>query len=106
MWSDHDNDGDRDLWIGTIGEGIFSSPTNDGVFRDATIDARLDEIGITHPMGIDAADIDHDGDLDFYVSNIGDNPLLRNNGDGTFVDITDSAGTGGEYGWGLGFRGF
>jgi hypothetical protein len=57
-------------------------------------------------MGIDGADIDHDGDLDYYVSNIGDNPLLRNLGDGTFVDITGDAGTGGDFGWGLAFEDF
>lgn len=105
MWSDFDNDADADLWIWND-RGSKVLLRNDGgtTLTDITGDAGLDAVGITHPMGIDAADIDHDGDLDFYVSNIGNNPLLRNNGDGTFVDITRQAGTGGRYGWGLGFE--
>ena len=57
-------------------------------------------------MGIDGADLDHDGDVDYYVSNIRNNPLLRNDGDGTFTNVTGSAGTGGDFGWGLGFEDF
>ncbi len=107
MWSDYDNDADVDLWIwNDRGSKVLLRNDGDGVLTDVTGAAGLDAVGITHPMGIDAADIDHDGDLDYYVSNIGNNPLLRNNGDGTFVDITQRAGTGGRYGWGLGFEDF
>lgn len=44
------------------------------------------------------ADLDHDGDLDFYCVNAnGPNQLLNNNGDGTFLDIAVRAGVdGGE----------
>lgn len=106
MWSDLDNDADRDLWIWNDRGGKVLLRNEGGRLRDVTAAAGLDAVTITHPMGIDAADIDHDGDLDYYVSNIGNNPLLRNNGDGTFVDITRLAGTEGEYGWGLGFEDF
>jgi hypothetical protein len=107
MWSDYDNDADPDLWIWNDRGSKVLLRNEAGVeFTDVTGAAGLDVVGITNPMGIDAADIDHDGDLDYYVSNIGNNPLLRNNGDGTFVDITDLAGTGGRYGWGLAFEDF
>ena len=43
-------------------------------------------------MGMTAADIDNDGDVDLYVTNFGDDVLYRNNGDGTFTDVTERAG--------------
>ncbi len=107
MWSDYDTDGDRDLWIWNDRGGKVLLQNQDGAsLTDVTAAAGLQAVDIGNPMGIDAADIDHDGDLDYYVSNIGNNPLLRNNGDGTFVNITQEAGTGGQYGWGLAFEDF
>jgi hypothetical protein len=43
--------------------------------------------------GAALADYDGDGDLDLYlVTNFGPNVLYRNNGDGTFTDVTAAAG--------------
>ena len=44
-------------------------------------------------MGINGADYDGDGDWDLYLSNLGENLFLRNNGDGTFDDVTERTGT-------------
>jgi enediyne biosynthesis protein E4 len=40
-------------------------------------------------------DIDNDGHLDIYVTAFGPNILYRNNGDGTFTDVTAEAGVAG-----------
>ena len=41
-------------------------------------------------MGACAGDIDNDGRIDLYVTNFGPNALYRNDGDGTFTDVTRS----------------
>lgn len=108
LWTDFDNDTDPDLhvWNDRGGRVLLRNEGN-LTFSDVTTASLINsQAAITHPMGIDGADIDHDGDLDYYVSNVGNNPLLSNNGDGTFTNITQTAGTGGEFGWGLGFEDF
>jgi hypothetical protein len=76
----------------------------DGTFED--FENQADRTSIRNPMGIDGADLDRDGDLDYYVSNIGSHPLLINNGDGTFTDETAAWGSTGDFGWGLAFEDF
>jgi enediyne biosynthesis protein E4 len=105
MWTDYDNDGDADLWIwNDRGDHVLLRNEAGASLTDVTQQA--DGVAITNPMGIDGADMDHDGDLDYYISNIGAHPLMENQGDGTFVDITRVAGTVGDYGWGLAFEDF
>ena len=43
-------------------------------------------------MGVAAGDIDNDGWVDLYLTRLGPDVLLRNNGDGTFSDVTRQAG--------------
>ena len=45
-------------------------------------------------MGCVSADYDNDGDADLYLTNYGANQLYRNNGDGTFTNVTNKAGVG------------
>ncbi len=45
-------------------------------------------------MGVAAADIENDGDVDLYVTGFFANALFRNRGDGTFEDVTTAAGVG------------
>jgi hypothetical protein len=45
-------------------------------------------------MGVAVGDYDNDGDPDIYITNYGPNRLYRNNADGTFTDVTASAGEG------------
>ncbi|MEJ7709902.1 MAG: FG-GAP-like repeat-containing protein [Pyrinomonadaceae bacterium] len=46
---------------------------------------------ISYGMGVAVGDYDGDGDRDFYLTNFGPNVLYRNNGNGTFTDVTREA---------------
>ena len=59
-------------------------------FANVTEEARVGDPGFG--LGVAAADYDNDGDQDLYVNNYGPNVLYRNNGDGTFSDVTETAG--------------
>jgi len=64
-------------------------------FEDVTVRAgvgRNDGYG----MGVACGDVDGDGWTDLYVLNLRGNRLWRNRGDGTFEDVTERAGVGGE----------
>ena len=60
-----------------------------GRFQDATAAAglRLELYG----LGVAAGDVDNDGDPDLYLTALGENRLLRNDG-GRFSDVTRAAG--------------
>ena len=102
IWTDYDNDGDLDMYLSKCRLGVTSFTDlrrinklfqNDGnnVFTDVASSAGL-RIG-AQTWTTDFADIDNDGDLDAFVNNHGsDCQLMRNNGNGTFTDITSGSG--------------
>jgi hypothetical protein len=71
------------------GVTLFHNNGN-GTFTDVTKQAGLAQSGWTLDVG--HADADNDGDDDLYVAcDFGTDRFFRNNGDGTFTDITESA---------------
>jgi hypothetical protein len=70
-----------------------------GTFVDVTEKAGLTGMPQNaYGMGVAVGDYDNDGFADLYVTNYGGNILYRNNGDGTFSDVTARAGVAAS-GW-------
>ena len=107
LFFDYDNDGHLDIYLvnsGSLRQNVQSlrhadhtdvlyRNNGDGTFTDATVEAGLQQ-NYGYGMGCLAADYDNDGDVDLYLTNFGNNQLFRNNGDGTFTDVTSHAGVG------------
>ncbi len=70
----------------------------DGSFTDVTAAAGLSDAGNVYGMGVAVGDFDNDGYPDIYVTGYPGNRLYRNNGDGTFSDVTALAGVAAN-GW-------
>lgn len=71
----------------------------DGTFTDVTEPAGLAKAGEgNYGMGVTTGDYDNDGYTDLYITSYGHNILYRNNGNGTFTDVTERAGVAGG-GW-------
>lgn len=65
-----------------------------GTFEDVTARAGLAGEKLGFSFGAAAADFDNDGFTDLFIANAGPNALFRNQGDGTFRDVTAGAGLG------------
>lgn len=108
---DFDNDGLMDLYFTT---GIWMKGVSDNEgrdlrsklsnrlyrntggnkFQDVTEKAAVGSTAV-YTSGCSAADFDNDGDVDLYVLTYGaPNILYRNNGNGTFTDVTKESGLG------------
>ncbi|HUT90124.1 MAG TPA: CRTAC1 family protein [Thermoguttaceae bacterium] len=115
---DYDNDGHPDLYLNNFGPNVLYRNNGDGTFTDVTQRAGVangDRVG----AGVSFLDVDADGDLDLYVSNYIEfsydrqvdhtdkgvdvypgpdaytpdpDTLYRNNGDGTFTDVSAESG--------------
>ncbi|MBN2474269.1 MAG: CRTAC1 family protein [Pirellulales bacterium] len=125
---DYDNDGDLDLYLNNYGPNVLYRNDGDGSFTDVTEAAGVgngDKVG----AGVCFLDVDADGDLDLYVANyikfsydkhvsrtrmgyaVFPSPrdylpepdvLYRNNGDGTFTDVSIESGIAAHAGPGMG----
>jgi hypothetical protein len=125
---DYDNDGDLDLYVTGYGSSALYRNNGNGTFTDVTRAAGVD----SKRWSTSAAfiDYDRDGDLDLFVASYVDftvaagksctdpvgapdycapsafhpSParLFRNEGNGSFTDVTESAGVSRAYGAGLG----
>ncbi len=125
---DYDNDGDPDIYVNNYGPNVLYRNNGNGTFTDVTKQARVDN-GFRTGAGACFLDIDKDGDLDLYASNYIDfsydkhvtttangftiyvgpgffpavpDTLYRNNGDGTFTDVSKRSGIAAHASYGMG----
>lgn len=126
--ADYDNDGFQDLYVCNYGESILYHNNKDGTFTDVTLKAGLASPGWT--LAAPWFDYNGDGRLDLFVVHYLEydkgafqrtgayykadgfpgplsypgqpDHLYRNNGDGTFTDVTKDAGLWEPTGRGMG----
>ncbi len=118
--ADFNNNGLADLYLNNYGPNVLYRNNGDGTFTDVTAEAGVEN---GHLVGAGTAflDINANGNLDLYAANYLDfcydshfvrtvngypaypmprdyqpvpDTLYRNNGDGTFTDISDESGIG------------
>jgi VCBS repeat protein/ASPIC/UnbV protein/type IX secretion system substrate protein len=101
IWGDFNNDGWRDVYLTSwySGNRLYKNNGN-GTFTDVTSSAGIIVPIIFQSTTASWGDINDDGFIDLYVGNYGNiegagdekNILFKNNGNGTFTDITLQAG--------------
>ena len=127
-WEDFDNDGDLDLYVANDFGRNNLYQNNDGRFTDIAANAGVEDISAG--MSVSWSDYNQDGLMDIYVGNMFSsagnriayqrqfregldaganralkrhargNSLFQNGGDGTFQDVTLSAGVNmGRWSW-------
>lgn len=99
---DYDNDGWMDIFLVNSGPSDFFAPRQpiqhalyrnqrNGTFRNVTASAGIAP-SASFGMGVAVGDYNNDGFPDLFLTAYGRPTLYRNNGDGTFRDVTRQAG--------------
>ncbi|MGO9470210.1 MAG: CRTAC1 family protein [Isosphaeraceae bacterium] len=99
-WADYDNDGWLDLFVCCEQQpNRLYHNRGDGTFEEVS-----EKAGLWRPnpqllcKGVAWIDFDNDDDPDLFINNLGGPAeLRRNNGDGTFTDVTAQMGIAGPY---------
>ena len=101
LFLDFDNDGWLDVFL--VDGGSYADPAvakrarhrlfrnrKNGTFEDVTAASNIRHSG--YGMGACAGDVDNDGLIDIYITNVGANSLYRNAGNGRFEEVPRAGG--------------
>ncbi|MCR8666171.1 CRTAC1 family protein, partial [Aestuariibaculum sp. M13] len=92
FWGDYDNDGYPDIFFTHIFKVQLFHNEGDGTFKEVTQEAGFKKYNQNVNTGATWFDYNNDGFLDIYISDWGSedegNRLFKNNGDGTFTNVT------------------
>ncbi|MEM6697320.1 MAG: CRTAC1 family protein, partial [Bacteroidota bacterium] len=91
---DYNQDYHPDIFvIGGERANVLLQKNWDGTFSNVSVQAGI-ELRDKYTMGVAVGDIDNDGDKDLFITTAKNqaNVLLENQGDGTFVDISEKSG--------------
>ena len=126
---DYDNNGYQDIYLNNFGQNVLYRNNGNGTFTDVTKQAGVEDNPPHIGAGACFLDMDKDGDLDLFVSHYLEfsydkhvttttmgvpvyanprfyrpvpNVLYRNNGNGTFTDVSLESGIGHHAGYGMG----
>ena len=108
-WLDFDQDGLMDIFfVQSAATDLYEPPrplqcalyrnNGDDTFTDVTEQAGVGGKGL-YGQGVAIGDFDNDGYPDLYLTGYGRAILYRNNGNGTFTDVTAKAGVADKGGW-------
>ncbi|MHB8952853.1 MAG: CRTAC1 family protein [Pirellulaceae bacterium] len=99
---DYDLDGLLDIYFvngGALPGTTFQEPPSNRLYRNVGEWRFVDVTEVAgvgdarHGLGATVGDFDNDGYPDLYVSNLGYNVMYRNNGDGSFDEVTSQTRT-------------